>query len=670
VVAFVMPALTTAPSLEVDDESRVEEPRRHVRLTDRRLVEMAVQTASAVDWDALSRLADGRFDPVVKRVAARTRVAASGALSCSVAEMRHVLRPPTSETYASAMRELYGQDFIYGTIVHRVGAERDMSRTMLGPEHSVRQRHAGIVITTSTADVDVRTTTFVKRHLLARSEQWCYVDAFHSLDKGDGGSAQDFGVSMTSLHPDDVFLGKTKATVSALTNVTVAYEVRAAGLDKTNRPQVQVGFHADFEASELSASKPRHQLSSSEGMYLWHSISERALVQRLKDMAARTQHLYRVVQRRRLSIQVFVDVKTLHPPNTRCACCTKMLTTILGRNKKQCHLCGFYVCEQCSRQHEIERGRVKRFLVRICEHCMERVDEGVYDNLSPGAVSPPRIHPDTPGRSGRDSNVLEQLLQDELIHSSDNRRSAVKTIIRTMAELETSASPTVLEEKRLSVSSSDDDYLEVLQRLSDQATPRSSTNEEAFPVSNSSGRTYLLEYKPGTCSDSLPDAPIPADEEKRLEWVGKANISEIKNRPELELLCDMARKELGCETGVMTMITKDKLHVLASNDPSVRNFVNSRENAICAHTIMNKDAPNLVAHPEADIRFSKQNMAREMDTRFYFGFPLTAADGTAIGTFCCLDSESHRVTQSQYATMSWLSRSASRLVQDLIDEPK
>jgi hypothetical protein len=663
-------ATTTTDSTDFD----VGMERRNVRLTDRKLVEMAVQTADAVDWDELVRIGDissgsgdgsGAFEAVVAKTDTKTSVTACGAVLGSVAEMRSVLRSPTSEAYASTMREMYGQDFIYGTIAHRVRSNGSPGND---PEHSIRQRRVGVMVTTNTADVDVRTVTFAKRHWLARSEQWCFVDALHALEIGGEDGDQGFAASMTSLHPDDVFLGKTKASVDAYTNVNVTHTVRPysdksddASIEKANRSRVQVVFYAEFDSAKLSASRPRHMLSAMERMHYWRNTSERALVRRLTEMAANLQQLERIIRRRRLSAQVFVDERVMMQPNTRCSCCTKMLTTILGRNKKQCHLCGFYVCEQCSRQHEIERGRVKNFLVRICEHCLERVDEGIYDNLPSNDVSSPIVIPDEQAGSSAKPKALTQVLHDALLGSSELHKPAVKSIIRTMTDLDTPTSSDGSSAGLLEDSSSDDEYFDALRRLSNQHPQDWSA--DAFALANALTRTYPTQYKADAGPEALPEPPIPDDEEQRLQWVQKTNVSELKNLPELELICDMARKELGCEAGLVTVATRDEFHVLASNVPSFQNFVNTRDNAVCAHVLMNNELPLLLEHPEADVRFNRQNVVREFGARFYFGFPLTASDGTAIGTVCCLDSQSHTVTQSQYKTMERFARSASRLVQ-------
>lgn len=691
-----MPSSSITSSAAHGSDSGSGQRRRHVRLTDRKLMDVATRAAADADWDALVRRAkaqaaapgQGRdFAVSVAKADGRTSVAAAGVVACSVAEMQQVLRPASNELYASTMRELHGGEFIYGAIVHcvddeaseslgleasRLGASQleasrlEASRSGGGRPLGADQRRralskGGVLVDLDPSDVDVKTVTFAKRHLLARSEQWCYVDALHPVDTGRS-ATMGFALSRTSLHPDDVFLGKTKAHVSALTDINVKYAVLPVSRSRANSdskkeggaaPLVQVVFLAEFDQGQLRTTPPRRGMfPSKKYTHIWSAVSERALVHRLKDMAASTQLLSQIVRHRRLTAQVFVNLRAVNPPNSRCVCCTRLLTTILGRNKKQCHLCGYFVCESCSSRHEIQRGRVKRFMVRICEHCMERVDDGIYDHLPSVDLSPANIVHDT--NPARDTNVLQRLLQDVFTKASPDQRPAVKTIIRTIQELE---SPPKY--RRLSASSPDDKYLDELKRVSGMTL----YDPDAYPLANASTRNYTMQMKSSESVETVPKAPMPDNEAQRLRSINRSKLDDVKNIPELEIMCDLARRELGCSTSLVNFVDSQDLHVLASNAPALQNFVCPREQALCAHTVMSSDQPLLVPHPEADVRFSRQDVVRNGGVRFYLGFPITSSDGSAIGTLCCMDEQSHTVTQSQYQTMERLARSTSKIVQ-------
>lgn len=646
----------------------VTEPRRYVRFTDRKLVEMATRSAGAIDWSQLMRRRprqaklrrtsscvlgaddeDG-YAVTVARTKKAISVRSSVVVACTEAEIHNALRPLTNQGYAATMRELYGPAFIYGAVVHQAVDTDDTNASTPAYGRSSSQEQT-LPANVETSDVVVKTATFVRRHALARSEEWCFVEALHTVKESE---ATGFAVSLTSLHPDNVFIGKTKANVSPITDVTVTYAVVPFSAD--SKAHVQVTFLANFDRNAAWTVKP--SLRPTRPHYrLQRELSERGLVRRLKEMASATQQLGQIVRRRRLSAQVFVDIRAFRPPNSRCICCTRRLIAMAGRKKKHCYLCGLFMCEQCSFRHNLPSARLRNFVVRICGHCMDRVDDGNYNNLPSEPVSPPTIQPD---ESGAESSVkvLGRLLGEAMVTTSPTRKTAVKTIIRYLSDGDDSPELSSNDQK-LSTVSSDGDYLEVLRQVAERGR---GSEDSSYELANSSTRSYALSSKHEGESDGVFEAPIPSDEQDRIDWVDSARLSELKNHPELEVICDLARQELDCQAGLINVMAQDEMHVMAASDPGFRDQVFPREQVFCAHTIMDKDLPLLVPHPEADVRFSRQAVVKDAGLHFYFGFPLKAGD-TVVGTFCCVDAVSRKVTQTQYAAMAWLAQSASRVLQ-------
>lgn len=682
---------------------------RHVRLTDRKLLDLAARTASKVDWPSLMR--SRRRPTTVSRRSARPNVdnvvitrsgsniavVASAVVPCSVAELRSIIRPPATVDYAATMREMFGHEFVYGAVVHRVEGEEPESAPPTLAERAVsgkptsRVAGSNAIVTPQPASAIVKTITFAKRHFLALSEQWCVLDAEHKLNTCRDG----FAVTMTSLNPDDVFSGKTHAdSVSALTNVTAAYTVvpedtrspsqHQSCFSKTN---VRVTIQVEGNVREGTQSTTTSSVTSFRR--LQQGLSQRAVTNRLKELAVGTVRLTEVVPARRLNAQVFVDPRAVAaaiPPSskTRCACCTKRFMS--ASRRKQCHLCGFFVCASCSIVHELQRARVRRYLVRVCHHCTELVDDGCYDNLSVGvATTPPSIVPDAP-ESESSARALERALTEVLTSASTSptRKAAVKSVIRFLSDqpgdseehvrqtLSASSTPSRTP-RRLTVDSSDAEHLEALAQYSSQHEdpPLSSC-----VLASSRTRTYPLVHKSGGTGtpvrERVPEAPPAPDEEERVRWLellGPAH-DRIKNLPELEVLCELARKELDCELGMVTTVTRDEMHVVATSNPMYRGLVFPREQSFCTHTIMNQRLPVLVPHPEADVRYNRQDGVRgPSGARFYFGFPLHAPgrdqveEGPVIGTFCCSNGETRTVTRAQYAAMERLARNAERVLQ-------
>lgn len=680
-----------------DSSSTRSDYRRLVRFPDRKLVELATKTADSVDWNDLVHQSESSsredsavtdttrrkldepssFSVAVARMKKTVSVTSSGSVSCTVAELRALMRPETNDNYAAMMRELFGPDFIYGAIVHRVDSCADSvsigGSIVATPRASRRWKQGDAAVVEATPEsLEVRTAAFVKRHVLARSEQWCFVNGHHAATVNtDDGSKSGFAVSMTSLHPDDVFSGKTHADASALTGITAAFVVVPGPTASTG---VRVTFSAQVQRSG-SLTVPRQTLSL-ENLPLQRGLSERAVFRRLKEIACVTRRLQPIIWQRRINAQVLIDPRLVQPGNTRCACCTRRLglPALGGRRKKQCHLCGFFVCEPCSSLHELKRTRVRHFVVRICGHCVEWIEDGDFDNVASGRASPPSIAPNPPGAESS-NRVLKRLLRQEFEQAPTSKKQAVKTVIRSLTEqdkpksLSFSPSP---QQRSLTDASPDNDYLEALVQFGENGghSLKDPSLRDCM-LASSRSRSYSLGYRQGgsAISERVPVVPAPADELARLKWLEEADLAAIMDHPELEVLCDLARKELKCQLGVVTLVSEKEMQIVAASEPSCRGLSFPREQSFCTHTIMNA-LPVLVPHPEADVRYCRQNAVRgPFGTRFYFGFPLKAADDTVIGTFCCSDNESHSVTQSQYVTMAQLAQLAASVVQRYASSP-
>ncbi|GMF30532.1 unnamed protein product [Phytophthora lilii] len=698
--------------------------RRYVRASDRRLVEMAAQSAARIDLETLRHRRSQAAGVTTERSFDGTVVTATCVIECSLAEMKALLAPPTNEHYACVMRELVGQDFIYGAIVH----------------------HAEEI---STQDVTVRTATFVKRHLLARNEQWCFVSDVKTLEPISSHDDKGFTVTLASLHPDDVFTGKAQAaSVIHLQGLSAVYLVTAEEHRKLQngrtRRAVRVTFCAHVTTSPGSGktSRLRWLLPTARNREEANDASNGAVLARVVQLARSLKQFQVAVRRRRLDAQVLADLRKVQPTNSRCACCTRRVSAIqklFGSSSKeesssrggakQCHLCGFLVCARCvckinknslSDEMSSVSSKSTRYnrTVYLCEHCMQRVDDADYDNfcassdgLSPlsGPVQPDG--PDTEPASAAIARALSQVLGDA---SQEEKPVVIRVIKHLLSPREQKAGkfradPAELA-KSLGLLAEKEGFSQEMpaspeanQEQAPEVTPEDPSSPQQInspPLAGVTGRQYALQYadvceeddgedagedaeddagdnagncgKPDDSEDVVRIAhhPVPADEASRLQWIDTHTnvISRMMNLPDLELLCNVARGELKCDATMVTIFDPNTCYVVACTDPSWRGFELPRDHAICGHTLMG-DAPLLVRHPEADVRFSSMDVVRRSGLRFYFGFPIRISypEGggtTAIGTFCCVHTGGAiDVSESQYAIMATLAEGATRVLE-------
>ncbi|KAG2930968.1 hypothetical protein PC121_g14211 [Phytophthora cactorum] len=186
--------------------------------------------------------------------------------------------------------------------------------------------------------------------------------------------------------------------------------------------------------------------------------------------------------------------------------------------------------------------------------------------------------------------------------------------------------------------------------------------EDDYPLANADTRSYQIEFPQDPMEAIIP--PIPSNEYKRLQLIREQQLNELGDVPELGIICSLASKELACAVSMITVVDKAQLHVLASTHPAVPGGMSyPREQGFCAQTILDPH-PLVSRHVQADVRFSAMSSVRKMGVNFYCGFPLMGSDGkTVIGSVCCADPQARDLTRSQYAAMSSLASTASRVVQ-------
>lgn len=639
-----------------------------LQISDQRLTELARGAAATIDWDSLrarssvwdKRKTVGDFGIYTRRCGRAYHVMASGSVACSVTEMYHVLCTTSSARYSAAMAELHGASFSSGEIVHRVNTRHAL-------DGAPSERRGGGMF-----DLTVKTATFAKAHVLARDEHWCFLEYFQpQSDK------TKFVLTMHSLHPEQVLSPRASASSKQPTNQLQEMAAGYSVVADARRGVVWIAFYAQFvEPTSWS-------VGTKLGLFKREQASKSTVRSRIMKMAKATCLLPMIVQRRRLGAQVFIDSDAFTPPNTHCICCTAALPLLA--KKQRCHLCGYCVCASCSSTQEIERAHThlaspsrRRSVVRVCLTCTRRVNNANYDNIPGGTLLPVAIAcnpPDAPPPSKSLAGLLRASFESS---KDDSRKRAIARVASLLLDQNDSdsdagtashsqheATPETNDEDSAAAPrrgarrlSTDSDVIGALD--TDLRVPELALDE--CVLGNAEYRSYPIEYK-GEQDDDVPGCPIPPDDELRMSAAREERIvSNLKNAPELEVICSIACKELQCATGLVTLVGRDEVHVLASSNENFRGVVVPREESICSHAVMT-DKPLLLPFVDADIRFHRLGAVQQGALNFYCGFPLIAEDDAVVGVVCCLDNEDHTVTQTQYAVMTKLASTASRVME-------
>lgn len=562
------------------------------------------------------RQVDGdRSQPALLRNKAH-EVLTAGEIRCSLPELANILRSTTDHDHNSAMSGLYKKDFIYGSNVHVVPVE-------------------GHADSPQDEQLAVKTASFVRSNILARNEQWCFLEYFKRNDSQDG-----FTVTINSMHENELRAGKADSDrVDDIHDTVAGYLVEKV----PNENIMRVLFYAQYDRSNGDAKG---------------KVSASLMKSRLTFLAKGVARLPDVVRRRRLGAQTFADRTAFVAKNTRCICCTKSLR--LFSKKKRCYLCGYFVCDKDWSIQSVETRQGQVTSIRVCSRCLECVESCDYAHVAPHQLGAPQIQPNPPNLPSP-SATMAVFLQDALRTSSESRKKSVKSVIKHLVGHETEKARGGSSSFSLSTTLTDasaekeyhaalDAYLKVDEIPLDQCV-----------LANAESRTYGIDI-PENPAEAVPSYPIAGNENERLETIERNHLREIGNADEFNIIASLAARELSCYASLITVITEDAQLVLGANLEDLQTIDMPRTHAFCAHTILD-DKPLVLPHPEADVRFQNYIPVKHLGAKFYCGFPIVSNDNTVVGSVCCLDMQTHELTQAQYATMTKLAATASKVMQ-------
>ena len=131
----------------------------------------------------------------------------------------------------------------------------------------------------------------------------------------------------------------------------------------------------------------------------------------------------------------------------------------------------------------------------------------------------------------------------------------------------------------------------------------------------------------------VPD--FPADEEQRLETLRSLNILDTAAEERFDRLTRMARRLFGVPIALVSLVDKDRQWFKSSMGLEARET--PRDISFCGHTILD-DIPLVVPDTSHDARFSDNPLVTDDPSiRFYAGCPLTAPNGSRLGSLCIID---------------------------------
>ncbi|EGZ23096.1 hypothetical protein PHYSODRAFT_439672, partial [Phytophthora sojae] len=605
------------------------------------LVELA-QSPSLSQW---KRLQHSSTFTMLKR---EDEVLVVAHLDASVEEVGVILGTTTESLHNAAMKGLYGNAFIAGSVPH------------------IQQSQS--------SHLAVKTSNFARTDILGKNEQWCFAELLQWRLNSNSKSLTIIQKSLSAQQARSLPELVDRKGVAQLRDVTAAYQVERIPGSRNLR----VIFHACYHCNTESVKRTR-------------VVARKATQARLLRLARGISQLLHVVRSRRFGLQEPADHSAIDVRNTRCTCCTRRLNRFVQLiPQSKCYLCGYRVCLSCLSSEKIATHNGRMAAISTCARCVESVVACNYDNMLTVQPGPERVLPDpasteklakstilrqdffktgdSTASTAKLAELLGQIVGNEPIDAASNRRAAALKVLNQL--LTTDQEETGAENGGWMMAAH--------QALDVSACPE---NPNECKLASAESRPYPMvpAVIPSNIDSSDPPEsivyPVPVNEDARLAAIELFKLHEVLNVPELNAICTLAAAEMSCPHSVITLIEREIVTLLATNDPENWDVGsgNPREQTFCQHFVMD-DQPLLVRHAEADMRFYHTAPVTMRSLRFYAGFPVSVSsvmksgrpgepDKVVVGALCCLDAKPHQITRSQYWRMMKLAEAASCILE-------
>ncbi|KAF1318437.1 hypothetical protein FI667_g13966, partial [Globisporangium splendens] len=136
------------------------------------------------------------------------QVLLAGDIPCDIEEVISVLSSTSDSDLNPTMKGLYRKEFIYGSVVHMASPEPLVSEPSYSPHHPDNY-------------VAVKTGTFVRSSVLARNEEWCFIESNERSPDGNS-----FRMTQSTTDARQIGTGKARLSrIDQLCDVTSAFLV-------------------------------------------------------------------------------------------------------------------------------------------------------------------------------------------------------------------------------------------------------------------------------------------------------------------------------------------------------------------------------------------------------------------------------------------------------------
>lgn len=156
--------------------------------------------------------------------------------------------------------------------------------------------------------------------------------------------------------------------------------------------------------------------------------------------------------------------------------------------------------------------------------------------------------------------------------------------------------------------------------------------------------------------------PVPENEEQRIQTLHDLQVLDSLPSQVFDSITELAASICGTDIALISLVDADRQWF-----KSRRGFEPSetgRDEAFCAHTIMDTESVLVVNDATRDPRFAQIPLVRSGGARFYAGAPITTVSGQALGAVCVLDPEQRSLSEAQTRQLQQLATLTMGLIEN------
>ncbi|MEM6841498.1 MAG: GAF domain-containing protein [Bacteroidota bacterium] len=158
-------------------------------------------------------------------------------------------------------------------------------------------------------------------------------------------------------------------------------------------------------------------------------------------------------------------------------------------------------------------------------------------------------------------------------------------------------------------------------------------------------------------------APVPHNEESRLEALRNLDILNTDRQEEFDALTEMVSQMIDVPFSAITLIDEDKQYIKSETGDGYGVKETQREDSFCQHTIMQDAIFEVNDALESNLFKNSPFVVDGPKIRFYTGAPLKTSDGFNLGALCVLDSKPRKLTDEHRQVLREYAKHVIQLIE-------